>query len=260
MKIAVLYICTGRYNQFFCGFYKSAEMFLLKGAEKHYFVWTDNDNIAKELKNVTIIHKECAGFPADSLFRFEMFMQVEDKLLDFDYVYFFNSNAIFLKPVGEEILPDETGLAMGIWRGKRERQHPMFYPYERNLKSLAYVAPYKPPYIYFMGGLNGGTPDKYLDLIRTLSKNIRDDYAHGIIARFHDESHINAYMRTHRCKILGRDLNSPEELMDADSKLIFRNKICIDSYFDKNRKHTKIARMKQFVGVLCDICRWYLKF
>jgi len=260
MKIAILYICTGRYNQFFSGFYESTEKFLLLDADKHYFVWTDDDHLADGLNNVTVIHKECAGFPADSLFRFEMFMQVEDKLKDFDYIYFMNSNALFLKPVGDEILPDKTGLAMGIWRGKRERQHPMFYPYERNMKSLAYVAPYKNPYIYFMGGLNGGTSEKYLEMVRTLAKNIREDYNHGIIAKFHDESHINAYMRCHSCKILSGDLNRPEESMTPETKMIFREKTHIDPYFNKNRKFSKSAKIKKACGIVWDIIRWYLKF
>lgn len=47
-------------------------------------------------------------------------MQAEEQLKKYDYIYFINANALFLKPVGEEILPDETGLAMGIWRGTRE--------------------------------------------------------------------------------------------------------------------------------------------
>lgn len=260
MKIAILYICTGKYNQFFEKFYKSAECYLLPHAIKQYFVWSDDDHLADGLKNVTLIHKECAGFPADSLFRFEMFMQIEKKLHEYDFIYFMNSNAIFLKPVGDEILPDETGLAMGIWRGTREHQHPMFYPYERNKKSLAYIAPYGKSYIYFMGGINGGTSDKYLELIRTLAHNIRDDYNRGIIAKVHDESHINAYMRSHPCKILPRELNQPEETMQSDAKIIFREKTHIDPYFNKNRKTTCVARFSKACLIIFNIARWYLKF
>ena len=139
MKIAILYICTGKYNVFFKDFYESCEKFLLKNAEKTYFVFSDDDKLSKYPK-VYFVYTECKGFPFDSLFRFEMFLQVKDQLNQFDYVYFMNSNALFLKPVDDEILPDRTGLAMGIHPGKRERQHPMFYPYERNRKSLSYVS------------------------------------------------------------------------------------------------------------------------
>lgn len=262
MTIAILYICTGRYNQFFKGFYQSAEKNLLTNVDKTYFVWTEDDHIAYGLKNVQVIHKECAGFPADSLFRFEMFLQVEDRLKKFDYIYFFNSNAEIRRPIGNEILPDGSGLAMGIWPGRREHQLPMFYPYERIKKSLAYVAPYGRNYTYYMGGLNGGTSTEYLKMIRILSANIRDDYNHGIIAKFHDESHINAYLRKHECKKLGREFCSPEEWVtsDYDPKNVFRNKTLIDPHFNKGRKFTISARIKQAVGILIDVIRWYLKF
>lgn len=206
MSIAILYICTGKYNQFFKGFYRSCEKYFLAGkAEKNYFVWTDDDSLGFGRSNVHIYHKECAGFPADSLFRFEMFLQAEEYLNKYDYIYFFNANAAFIQPVGEEILPDESGLAMGIWPGKQEYRHPMWHPYERRRKSLAYVAPYGENYIYYMGGLNGGTPKAYLAMVRTLAQNIRTDFNNGIVAIVHDESHINAYMRKHKGKLIGRN-------------------------------------------------------
>lgn len=260
MNLAILYICTGKYNQFFSGFYDSAMRFLLPNVEKTFYVWTDDDKLAEGCSNVRVIHKECAGFPADSLFRFEMFLQAEAELKKFDYLYFFNANAIFLKPIGEEILPDETGLAMGRWPGKREHQHPMFYPYERNKKSLAYIPPYGDNYIYFMGGLNGGRSEVYLQMVHALAENIRKDYERGIIAKFHDESHINAYLRTHQCKVLSTTLNQPEGSATPEAKMILREKTYIDPYFNKNRKTSMMARMKKGVLVLFDIVRWYMKF
>lgn len=261
MKVAILYICTGKYNQFFLDFYASAEKyFLSEEAQKHYFVWTDDKALTKA-KNVSLIYKECAGFPADSLFRFEMFLQVETELMEFDYIYFFNANALFLRPVSQDILPDNSGLAMGIWPGRRERQHPMFYPYERNRRSLAYVAPYGKHYTYFMGGINGGCAEHYLQMIRTLSHNIRADYNRGIVANVHDESHINAYLRTHPCKKLGREYCLPAEWQtDEDTpKLILRSKVLIDPYFNKGRDHSLWGKAKKGVRIAVNALRWYLK-
>ena len=259
MTIAILYICTGCYNQFFKGFYESCEKNFLIQTDKTYFVWTDDDHLADGRSNVRIYHKECAGFPADSLFRFEMFLQAEQEIMKYDYVYFFNANAMCIESIGNEILPDESGLSMGIWGGKRLHQHPMFYPYERNRKSLAYVAPYGKDYTYFMGGLNGGRPKEYLEMVRTLSVNIRDDYDRGIIALVHDESHINAYMRSHPCKILPVELNRPEEWADEHTKLIFREKTHIDPYFNKGRKTSLYARFKKGTTILFNAIRWYIK-
>lgn len=260
MKIAILYICTGKYASFFEGFYQSSEKFLLTGHEKHYFVWTDNSMIVDGLPNVTHIYKKCEGFPKDSLFRFEFFMQVEDQLKEYDYIYFFNSNAQILCPVGDEILPDETGLSMGVWPfGRKKAAHS--YMYERNRCSLAYVAPYGKDYIYYMGGLNGGTSVAYLQMINTLCENIRKDYNNGIIAIFHDESHINAYMRNHPGKKLGREFCMPEEWVKGDwsPKIIFRNKVKEDNYFSKGRKRDFISRLKKSCNKVWRIVRWYIK-
>ena len=79
MRIAILYICTGKYNQFFPGLYSSAKKYLLKGqAELEFFVWSDDNRLSEGHDDVHLIYKECEGFPADSLFRFRMFLQVKD--------------------------------------------------------------------------------------------------------------------------------------------------------------------------------------
>lgn len=261
MKIAILYICTGRYNRFFEGFYLSAEKNFLQGYSKTYFVWTDDNSLGLGRNNVRIYHKECEGFPADSLFRFEIFLQAEEELKKFDYIYFFNANAEVRQMIGEEILPDGTGLAMGIWPGKAQKRPVMFYPYERNKHSLAYVAPYGKNYMYFMGGLNGGTSEAYLSMIRELAHNIRKDYEQGIIARVHDQSHINAYLRHHPCKVLGKEFCWPEEWKPVGftPKNVFRNKVLLDPYFNKGRKHSFWAKTKKGSRMLWNALRWYLK-
>lgn len=261
MKIAILYICTGKYNQFFEGFYESAMKCFMTSHDKTFFVWTDDDHLADGLPNVRVIHKECAGFPADSLFRFEMYLQAEEDLKMFDYIYFIQSNAQFLQPVGEEILPDESGLAFAIWGGPMLKKPICFYPYERNKKSLAYVAPYGKNYTYFMAGINGGRSKEYLELSRTLAANIRDDYNRGIIAVVHDQSHINAYLRTHKCKIITPEYCWPEEWpADFEPKMIFRDKFKYGEYFKRGRKATVPARIKKGAGILWNAVRWYLKF
>ena len=261
MNLAVLYICTGRYASFFQDFFESCEKFFLPEATKTYFVWTDDRSLGKGLDRVRVQYRPCGGFPADTLFRFEMFLQVKEELECFDYLYFFNANALFLRPVGEEILPDETGLAMGRWPGRRARQHPMFYPYERNKQSTAYIPPRRPPYVYFMGGLNGGTASAYLDMVQTLSVNIRKDWDQGIVACVHDESHINRYLRDHPCRILGSEFTTPEEFtrgpLDYEPKIIFRDKVRLDPYFNKGRDHTVIGRFKKAVRVMGRAIAWY---
>ena len=264
MKIAILYICTGKYNQFFNDFYSSCESKFLKGrADKEYFVFTDDLSISNQ-KNVHLIERQCMGFPLDSLLRFEIFMTIKDKLLKFDYIFFFNSNALFVDSVGIELLPSNSEKLVGAeWPGKRKPfKHPMFYPYERNKNSAAYIAPYeKQPYLYYMGGLNGGEAKAYLNMISTLAQNIRRDYDAGIIARVHDEAHINKYFRAHPCKILSPEYCMPEEWITPEftPKIIFRDKVKVDQYFNKGRSSSYGSKIKKSALIIKDALIWYLK-
>lgn len=267
LNVAILYICTGQYNKFFKDFYQSCEEYFLFGFSiKHYFVWTDDDCLGGGRSNVTLIHKECAGFPADSLFRFEMFLNVKNELGKFDYIYFFNANSLFLQPVGEELLPDETGLIMGLWYNKTKARwspwrvfdFPAFYSYERNKHSLAYIPPHGKNYLHFMGGINGGRSKEYLEMIEALAKNIRADYDRGIVAIAHDQSHINAYMRTHKCKIIPKECCWPEEWeADFSPKIVFRDKKVLGDVFTKGRESTIWGKIKRNKERLCHAISWY---
>ena len=134
----------------------------------------------------------------DSLFRFELFLSIEAELRSFDEVYFFNTNMQFLDTVGEEIIAPETGNRLvGVLHPADGIRHlpPCFFFYERNKKSAAYIAPWEKNYHYYMGVIIGGHVPQFLDMTRILASDIRKDYKLGIIAKFHDESHLNKYFQ-----------------------------------------------------------------
>lgn len=262
MRIGILYICTGKYNQFFSGFYESSEKYFLRNqAQKHYFVFTDDMQLSNA-GNVTLIKKECKGFPFDSLFRFEMFFEKKKELQNFDYLFFFNSNTLFLQPVNEEILPKEQDnfLVGARWPGKRKPfNHPMFFPYERRKISSAYIEPFKKSHIYFMGGINGGRAKEYIEMIETLAENIQSDLKKGIVAKVHDESHINKYFREHNCKTLTNEYCWPEEwACDFEPKIIFRDKVKVDAYFNKGRDHSFKGKVFKAIKVIQHAIQWYI--
>ncbi len=257
MRVAILYICTGKYNQFFDGFYNSCQKYLLKGiAEIEYFVFTDNMNLSTA-KDVHLFYRECQGFPLDSLFRFDMFLSIKDMLEKFDYCYFFNANMELKAPVNEEFLPDDSGLVAVI--------HPGFYnkpsfllPYERNKNSEAYIPPHNGPYRYYMGSLNGGRTKEYLQLIEICSRNTHSDYDKGIIAMVHDESHLNKYLSENKVKGLSPAFAYPENWRLPFSPLILiRDKVRIDPYFNKGRDHSIWGKIKKRVKYLNRVIKWY---
>ena len=253
MKVAILYICTGRYAQFFDGFYKSAEQYLLQGIEKRYFVFTDQEQLI-EADNVELLIRPCRGFPEDSLFRFDRFIEIKDKLKDYDYTFFFNANMRFMAPVGEELLEERlTAVLHPGYYDKPEWR----YPYERNKQSKAYIPAHEDDYYYYMGSLNGGKTEDYLALAETCSQHIHEDWEQGIVACYHDESHLNRYLREHSCKPLSPAYAYIEgEELPFEPKILLLDKTKLDPYFDKGRDHSLWGRLKKGVGIVASATFW----
>lgn len=261
IRVAVLYICTGRYSRFFAGFYESAKKHLLRGiAEVEYFVFTDDTTLTTG-DDVHIIERQCKGFPADTLGRFEMFLSMRSQLEAFDYIFFLNSNALLVKDVGTEILPDsETGLTAARWVKQKPMDWPMFYPYERRRQSTAHIPPFDGPYAYYMGGFNGGTAKAYLAMAEQLNQNIKADTGKGILARYHDQAYLNHYLHKRPLQELPKGYCCPEEwLTEAfDTHIMFREKVHIDTYFNKGRNHSPWGRVRQGANALWQALKWYL--
>ncbi len=227
-SVAVLYICTGIYTVFWEQFYKSAQLHLLPGYDKHYFVFTDKKEIFNSHHpHVHLFFQKPLQWPYPTLLRFQFFKNIEDQLKKFDYVYFFNANCRILKDItAQDILP-LNGEAIVV------TQHPGFwdksnteFTYERNPGSAAFV-PVGKGNIYVAGGLNGGQADKYLSFINTCFNNVQADLEKGIIAVWHDESYLNEYILDKRVKVL-----HPGYLYPAGKQLPFEKIIHLENKKD----------------------------
>ena len=191
-KIAIVYIATGNYSVFWPVFYESMEKYFLPDYEKHYFVFSDQE--IKGGKNVTHIYRKWHGFPNDSLDRFEMFVSIEKQLKSYQYTYFLNANSEVLQPVGREILPSRQQKLVVAMHPKYYRNANVYnYPYERRYFSTAYI-PNGVGRYYVQGAFNGGRTQDYLKMSKTLVENIKKDKENGVMAIWHDESHLNKYI------------------------------------------------------------------
>lgn len=233
MKIAILYICTGKYKIFWKDFYISCEEHFIKEFRKEYFVFTDSEKIDFEDDNSNIhrIYQNNLGWPKNTLLRFEMFKKIKEKLKDFDFIFFFNANIVFTKKItGKEFLPVNNDLLLvkhpGYYKFPKNILYP-FLPLERNNQSLAFV-PYNKKTHYYMGGINGGKGINYIKLIEQLSKNIKIDLNNNIIAKWHDESHLNSYVIDKNKKILSPNIygfaQNGKNLLNKEAKIIILDK------------------------------------
>ncbi|OUM61769.1 glycosyltransferase family 6 protein, partial [Piromyces sp. E2] len=229
--IAILYICTGKYDVFWKEFYESVEEKFIPHMKKDYFVFTDSKDIyKKENDNVHIIKQKNLGWPGNTLYRFHMFLSQKEKLQNYKYIFFMNANIICNFGVGEEFLPKDEGLLFVQHHAYYKAPNTKF-SYERNSNSTAYIPMGQGKY-YVCGGVNGGRAKEYLHMCEVLKSRIDEDDKNDVVAVWHDESHINKYLlelEKSQYKLLNVSYCFPEYKMNRksfpfDPILFFRNK------------------------------------
>lgn len=225
MKIGILYICTGKYDVFWKGFHDSAEKYLFPDSEKHYFVFTNSEKIT-DSERVHKVYTEPMGWPNDTLKRFHLFLSIEEMLKQMEELFFFNANYTFIRTIMEQdILPtgEDNFLAGQI--------HPVAYhkkrkdfDYETNTHSTAFIDVNKGKY-YFAGGLIGGRTEEFLNMCRQLKINIEKDLEKSVVAKWHDESHINRYFSEFEPKKLDPGYCYPQDwYLPFEQKTLLLNK------------------------------------
>ena len=218
MKVGLLIIATNKYTQFLQPLIESADKYFLPNQEVTYFVFTNKDIDINTNRNIVKIDVEHKEWPWMTLGRYKIFSENSESLSNMDYLYYCDVDMKFVDVVGDEILSDRVAT-----------QHPGYYGTrgtpETNPKSLACVYPNEEMQ-YFAGGFNGGSSEEYLKMSKTISNNIDIDYSNGIIAIWHDESHMNRYFIDNKpTKILspsycyGESMNIP-----FDKKLLALDK------------------------------------
>jgi histo-blood group ABO system transferase len=209
-KIGLLIIATNKYTTFIEPLIKSADDNFLNNQEVIYFIFTNKSlelNSKRDIKYINVEHKD---WPWMTLGRYKIFSDSHDELSKMDYLYYCDADMRFVGVVGDEILSDLVAT-----------QHPGYYGTkgtpETNPSSLACVYPNENMQ-YFAGGFNGGSSYEYLKMSKGISNNIDIDYSNGIIAVWHDESHMNRYFIDNKpTKILnpsycyGESMNIPFE-------------------------------------------------
>ena len=194
-SIGILYICTGPYYLFWEDFYKSFQEKFLRNTKKKYFVFTDADHIySEDSENVRLIKIDNQPWPLITLLRFNTFLSIEPELKKCDYLMFSNANIICDEIITEEEFLPKDGEDLFVtshpgYSGKKIYE----FPYERNPNSLAYI-PWNCGKDYVIGAMFGGTSQGFVQMSKALKSNIEEDLKKNIIAKWHDESHLNRYV------------------------------------------------------------------
>lgn len=186
-NIGLCIVATGKYIQFVEPLIKSADKHFLTNHKVTYFVFTDGS--LPKADNIVQIYQNRLGWPYDTMMRFAIYAKHAEKLKSMDYIFACDADMLFVDKVGDEILGDLVGTLHPGYVGSKGT-------YETRSQSKACIHGHEGKY-YFAGGFNGGKREEYLKMAQKITENIMTDLDKGLIAIWHDESHLNRYFVDH---------------------------------------------------------------
>lgn len=155
----------------------------------------------RKTKGVTIFPTESVEWPYPTLLRYNLFLQQEEKLKDYDYIFYCDTDMRFVDVVGDEILGN----------GLTAAPHPGYYipkelypPYEPNELSASYIK--RPGRIvqennkprfrpeYYAGGFQGGKTKLFIEAMKACKALIDTDLKMKYIPIWNDETAWNKYL------------------------------------------------------------------
>lgn len=188
-RVAICFIGTNKYLNFFETFYRSIKKLFLPDCEKTIFLFTDGPVCEyPDVKTVAIEHQP---WPFITLQRFETILKVEQELKEFDWFVYLDADML----VNTKISFADFFNTEKKWFGV---QHPGFLngggTFEFRKKSKAAVNPATDDIsTYWQGCLWGGKIEPVIELCKELSSRTNVDLQNNLIAIWHDESHLNKF-------------------------------------------------------------------
>jgi len=201
-KVAIIFLGTNKYIRFFPKYYKTIKEKFLTKTPKEFFVFTDKIEFPflKDKKDINIIKIKHEKWPYIVLKTYEYINSIKGKLKKYSHVIFLDADMYIHSPVSEKEFfchnkPLFTVQQPNFVRAEYTIKNA---PFEKNPKSQAYVGKDKDKSIYIHSVLFGGQTKYLLKLSKELNKRIKEDLKKGVIAQWHDESHLNKYVIENR--------------------------------------------------------------
>lgn len=206
MKICILTIATNKYIQFVARLLDDIEEKFLNGHDIQCVLFTDHEVETSDNVKVSFIgHKP---WPEPALKKYNYINSESEYLKDFDYVYLFDADVGIVSNVGEEVLQD----LVGVLHPYKILESKKVYPYEKRKESTAYVDDQDHDK-YYAAAFVGGKSSTFLNMAKVISEKVNEDERNNIVAKWHDESHLNKYFNENPPTVLSPSYMFPEELI-----------------------------------------------
>lgn len=128
------------------------------------------------------------GWPDATMYRYHVLLEHRHVLAGFDHVFMVDADMRFEAPVGGEVLGGLVATLHPGYVGK-----PAYVmPFERDRASAAHATGRR----YFCGGFVGGETDQMIRLAESVVRGVDRDAVNGVVATWHDESHLNHVLAT----------------------------------------------------------------
>jgi len=232
-SLGILSIATNVYLRYWMVLARSVDQHIRAFSPVTLHVFTDQITVAKEfaetLSNVTVkVHEITAlGWPEATLLRFKIFLEHSEEFAE-SFLIHLDADSVIdqdLEPSLAEMMTDNGVLLVeqsGSWRPKKLSKLLRFYflhpgavfadlkkiiwegglgTWEKNQESSAFV-PRSKRKSYVYGAVWMGVNAKFMELVGELSERVDADWQRGIVAKWHDESHLNWWNSEYRPTLL----------------------------------------------------------
>lgn len=261
--VAILTVATNLYIDYWKQMVQGAEQYLEPGSDLTFYVFTDQSDEARKFGQSLIRSKivpidiPSLGWPDATQLRYELFHDSWDRVqeavvmhLDADMLFISETN---LNP---DLAEWKGGIAlvrhpgyrrpslsrlpklylsapqMLIWDLKMWLRKGGLGDWEVSQDSLAYV-PRKQRHRYVYGGTWMGLREPLGVMINELATRTRNDLQRGVVAIWHDESHLNWFASTHTHELLDSEkcfVEGYPNLNDLTPEIM-----CVDKGSNKTR-------------------------
>lgn len=184
MRVALIVIATGEtYRRNAKNLIASAKQFFVPHDIVMFTDAPDDFQVAIKIPRVHL------GYPRATLTRYQAIWSARAILSTYDHIFYSDADMLFVAPVtGDEIFSD----------GITATEHPGYVGLggtpDKNTRSSAYLPSVR---TYFCGGFNGGTSAAFLRMAEAIDMAVNADDRKGVVALWHDESHLNRYLHDH---------------------------------------------------------------